>query len=146
MGRRGGQNVVFGGSQGFCWNELWPRSLPSVSLVGLMFLHWADGGFHQIQIHSRSSKAEHANLAGWPNVPSVCAFPFLFQLCKGAVFQYLLMPEPKGFIYFGRSLLPKVCYTEQRVLHLRVSCCQAEASLTRGVGAECFGCRSVRAR
>lgn len=144
--RRGGQDVRFGGSQGFCWNEPWPRSLPSVSLVYLMFLHWADGGFHQIQILSCSTKAEHANLAGWPNAPLCLCLPFPFQLCKGAVFQYLLMPGPKGLTYFGRSPHPKVCYTEQPVLHLGVSCCQAGASLTRSLGADCFGCRSVRAR
>lgn len=80
--RRGGQDVLFGGSQGFCWNEPWPRSLPSVSLVYLMFLHWADGGFHQIQILSCSTKAEHANLVGWPNASSVCAFLFLSSYAR----------------------------------------------------------------
>lgn len=78
--------------------------------------------------------------------PLCLCLPFPFQLCKGAVFQYLLMPGPKGLTYFGRSHHPKVCYTEQSVLHLGVSCCQAGASLTRSLGADCFGCRSVRAR
>lgn len=92
-----------------------PPSLPSFFPVchwpGLVFLHQTDGGFHQIQILCHSREAEHANqasvLAGWPNVPSLFAFSFLFKLWKGAVVPHFLTPGPKVHFYLSSHLCPR---------------------------------------